>query len=270
MKRFCYQEGILVAALVALFAVSLAPVASAVTPSPTSAVVMTRVFNDCLLDTVTVTNSYPALVGILDQGNSCFGFANLNVWRFSTDGATEADFENGSSYSYSADFVISGNGAAEGGLQVAPWWSESDGRFNCRTTDGEIACFGGRLPFYSFTATYGLHYVMGDTIHLAITYQPHSLLSYDPATIVYDLVYHGVPYTSGPLAFDQGNPAEDPPHGLWGELTPAHVGGHCQIFWQTGGPSSVVNAEWLNIQFAEQPVPTKETTWGKLKNMYNN
>ena len=33
---------------------------------------------------------------------------------------------------------------------------------------GEIACFGGRLPFYSFTAAYGLHYVPGTAIWMQI------------------------------------------------------------------------------------------------------
>jgi hypothetical protein len=33
-------------------------------------------------------------------------------------------------------------------------------------------------------------------------------------------------YSSGPLAFDEGNPLEG--HGSWGMLTPAQVGGYFQ------------------------------------------
>ena len=116
-------------------------------------------------------------------------------------------------------------GIGEAGLQVTPWWSQNvDGRFNVRSTDGEIACFGGRLPFYSFTANHGLHYVPGDLIHLEIVYDPNDLTVSDPATIEYKLSYQGTDYTSGILPFDEGNPAENPPHGVWGILNDARVG----------------------------------------------
>jgi hypothetical protein len=269
MKRICYTKGILTVAMAAILALGIVSVVAAATPNPNSAVLLERVFNDCPASALTSLNNYPAEVSFDDIGSNCFGYANLHCWRFSEDGSTPAAFENGSSFEFSADLVVTGDGEGEAGLQVRPWWSESDGRFNCRTTDGEIACFGGRLPFYSFTASDGLHYVKGDTIHLAINYQPHCLTSGCPAEITYSLVYGGTSYSSGPLAFDEGNPAEDPPHGLWGMLTPAYVGGHDQVLWQTGGPGSELHVQWLNITFAEQPVPTEPTTWGKVKTLYN-
>ena len=46
------------------------------------------------------------------------------------------------------DVTISDGGEGEGGNGISPWWSQLvDGIFNMRTADGEVACFGGRLPF---------------------------------------------------------------------------------------------------------------------------
>ncbi len=68
-----------------------------------------------------------------------------------------------------ADLQITGLGQGEAGLRCSPWWSPNvDGRFNVRVGDGEIAVFGGRLPFYSFTGSHGINYVRGDVIHLEI------------------------------------------------------------------------------------------------------
>src|SRR5439155_13171387 len=109
-----------------------------------------RVFNDCFSSTVTTMNNYPVLLSIEDDLNCTSGFANLHNWRFSEDGTNAAVFNNGDSFRVTADLVISGTGGAEAGLQRCPWWSQDvDGRFNVRVPDGEIACFGGRLPVYS-------------------------------------------------------------------------------------------------------------------------
>jgi hypothetical protein len=268
MKRNCYYNSILVTALVALLAVLVVPVVSA-TPTPNSAVIKERIFNDCLISTLTSTNLYPASITILDEGNSCFGFANLHNWRFSEDSVNPVPFVNGDSFSFSADLVISGDGEAEAGLQIAPWWSpDVDGRFNVRSTDGEVACFGGRLPFYSFTGSHGVTYVKGTSIHLYVRYNPAGLSAEAPATIEYSLTYGANTYSSGPLPFDEGNPAEDPPHGVWGMLTEAWVGGYVQVLWQAGGPDSAAQAEWSNILFSDEPVPTKDTTWGRIKTQY--
>jgi hypothetical protein len=267
MKRICYTKGILTVAMAAILTIGLVPLAGAATPNPTSAVLMPRVFNDCPASTLTQLNNYPAEISFLDQGSSCFGYANLHLWRFSVDGTNEVLFPNRCAFKFSADLVVSGDGEGEAGLQIAPWWSESDGRINCRTTDGEIACFGGRLPFYSFTATYGLNYVKGDTIHLEMEYNAHELTSASPGTIIYTVVYGGMTYSSGPLAFDAGTISEG--YGGWGILDAAKVGGHVQVLWQNGGPDTSLHAQWLNIQYAEQPVPVETSTWGKIKTQYN-
>lgn len=253
-----------------LLAAAVLVASASATPNPNSAFMKLRVFNDCPTSTVTTNNNYPASLWIDDDVLNCTGFANLHVWRFSEDGATAAEFVNGDAFRFCADLVISGTAEGEAGLQVSPWWSlDVDGRFNVRTTDGEIACFGGRLPFYTFTGSHGVTYVKGTTIHLEISYLPNDLSAANPATIEYKLTYNSIDYTSGPLAFDQGNPAEDPPHGVWGMLTPANVGGYVQCFLQAGNPDAQLRAEWSNICFEDLSIIAVESNeWGKIKALY--
>lgn len=258
--------------ILAFAALAVTAMTAQATPDPNSAVIKERIFNDCPSSTLTTTNSYPSLIAIEDQGLGCDGFANLHNWRFSEDGANAAVFNNGDHFSYTTEMVISGTGDGEAGLQVAPWWSQDiDGRFNVRSTDGEIACFGGRLPFFSFTATFGLNYVKGDVIGLEIIYTPNDLDAANPATIEY-IVNYGGTFSSGPLPFDEGNPSEDPPYGLWGMLNDARVGGYCQLFMDPGNDDAGVRVEWRDIDYENLsgPVPTHKKTWGGVKAQYKN
>ena len=167
---------------------------------------------------------------------------------------------------------LSGSGRGEGGMQISPWWShEVDGAFYINADPvgfGEIACFGGRLPFYSFTTAYGLHYNKGETVYIEMTYSPNGLNSGSPATIDYVYRDGSGTYDSGPLAFDQGNTAEDPPYGLWGMLNDGRVGAYVMAkVMPTEGFS--FTGTWADIRF--EPLgatPTNNTTWGKLKTLY--
>jgi len=217
-----------------------------------SAVINTRIWNDDPSSTLTTANSYPTLVEISDTPTGV-GYANLHIFRLA-DAGVQHPFGNNEFFSFSADLTISGAGEAEAGLQLSPWWSkDTDGRFNFRTTDGEIAVFGGRLPFYSFTASQGLTYTNGVTVRVGMDYNPNSLSSGDPATITYNLTMGANFYTSGPLAFDEGNPAEDPPYGLWGHLNDARVGGYVQVFTGLSGAGNNVTAQWENISIVPEP-----------------
>lgn len=238
-------------------------------PTPNSAIFELRVFNDCPTSTVGTTDSYPASLSISDSNLSCGGFANLHVWRLSEDDAAQILFPNNSAFSIEFDMVVDGTAQGEAGLQIAPWWSQADGRINCRTTDGEIAVFGGRLPFYSFTGNHGLHYVKGTSIHLKATYLANGLSMADPATVEYEVTYGGNTYSSGPLAFDEGNPAEDPPYGLWGMLNDAKVGGFVQPFLQPGNPAADLTATYTDIIFTQlKPVSVEQSTWGQIKALH--
>jgi|SRR5882672_3652515 len=267
MNRIRYY--VAAALAIAAFA-SVASIASA-SPAVNGAVVVTRVFNDCPSSTVTPTNAYPASISVTDMNIDCLGFANRHVWDFSTDGgATAAAFANNDQFSFCATLVLDGTGGGEGGLSLQPWWAQyTDGQFMCNSRSGEIACFGGRLPFYSFTVNHGLTYVKGTPITLSIDYRPNGLSSASPATITYNITYNAISYTSGPLAFDSGNTAEDPPHGLWGCLTPAWVGGYA-MFYLPSDPTVTYNDSvvWSNICYEQGPTAATPSSWGKVKAQY--
>jgi hypothetical protein len=245
------------------------------TPLPNSAVVHERVFDNCPTSVLTVNNLFPASITIDDQNvvpPFCAGFANLHTWRFSTDGTNPIQFLNGDTFEYSCDMVL--NGVGEGGLNLSPWWgADADGLFNVKTTgDGEIACFGGRMPFFSFTGAFGLHYVNNTPIQLGISYLPNGLSPGSPAQVVYNLRYNATNYTSGLLNFDEGNVGEccntNPPHGLWGALTPWYAGGHMKMLVQLIGQPHAMTATWSNIQYTSGPTSTAKSSWGQIKKLY--
>jgi hypothetical protein len=258
-----YTRVFTVLAAVAIAVTFLAPNdAMATDPNPNSAVLKTYIFDNCPTSILTTVNNYPALINITDSKLDCGGFANLHNWSFSEDGATAAVFNNDSGFTISAELTLAGTGG-EAGLRVSPWWSQDvDGRMNVRNTDGEVACFGGRLPFYSF----GLLYTVGGPITLTITYLPNDLTAGNPATIEYEVDY-GAHYTSGPLPFDEGNGAEG--YGTWGMLDNARVGGYLQAFLQGGNPNANMSADWANITYvSHKPVSVEGTTWAKTKALH--
>ena len=239
------------------------------TPPINGAHITPRVFNDCPASVFTSVNAYPGLIRFDDAiFPLCAGFANLHAWSFSSDGgASDATFQNSDAFAFSAVLTVNGPGDGEAGLRISPWWSPfADGHFNCRVPDGEIACFGGRLPFYNFSANYGVLFTKATPVRQEIIYLPNGLSSSNPATIQYNLTIGSSSYTSGVLNFDQGNPAEDPPHGQWGILQPAWAGGY---MLDRISPDAHLNATWNDIVFQDlTPVPTQNTTWGKLKAIY--
>lgn len=238
------------------------------TPTPNGAVVQMGIFNDCQTSTQTFVNSWPGFIRIDDVNDDCFGGANRHVWHASADGGqTPAQFENCSHYRFGAHVVLNGVGNIEGGLMLSPWWSMADGQFMING-GGEIAVFGGRLPFYSFTVNHGIHYVRGTNIYLEYTYDPRGLSQTLPATILYHVYYNGADYYSPYLPFDQGTASEDPPHGLWGELFPAYPGGYVQVNGGNGLPSEV-HATWDGFQFeGPSATPAQAATWGRIKTLY--
>jgi hypothetical protein len=244
---------LMVSAGAASCALLSAAVATA-TPSIDSAVLHTRVFNDFPNSTLTTTNLYPALIEFSDGPVGPGPFANRHNFRLSDNsGISDAVFLNGDAFTFEADVTIFGDGPTEGGLQVSPWWSQNvDGIFNMRIPDGEVAVFGGRLPFYNFTANHGVTYVAGTTVHQKFEYNPNGLSAGSPGTMTYTYTDGSGTYSSGPLNFDEGNPAEDPPYGLWGILNDARVGGGVQIMNFDAGTHSG-GARFENMVFTPEP-----------------
>lgn len=276
MKRIGYLSFAVFA-----LAMGLTAVAQAQTPNPNGAYLHLGFFNDCPVSTVTTTNTYPSLVSISDSDPFSFAGTNKHLWKFSEDGgATQAVFHNASNYSFCADVTVSGNcpDDLEGGLSLSPWWSDGDGQFMANPNNGEIAVFGGRLPFASNHAS-GYppgyfpqpDYVSGTALHMAMQYIAGPIdptISGLPAHVTYYTVNGGTPYQFGPLAFDQGNTSENPPHGLWGSLEPTSVGGYVQIHHMSTQPSNIL-VKFENICYSNlQSTPAKSTTWGSLKALY--
>ena len=268
MKRIRYST----VALAALLLVGLASVASATTPTPNSAVLHLRVFNDGPGSTLTPVNAYSGSISISDQVLNACGCCNLHTWVFSEDGTNDASFNNNSTYSYDCEVTLTATNdanGAEGGLMVSPWWAHNtDGKFMINTSTGEIACFGGRLPFYSFTANYGLHYVSGTPVHMGITYFCNTLGQYNPATIEYKYTDGSGTYSSGKLPFDSGNLSEGPAHGLWGELDNARVGGYFQPKLDCGNDAAGATCVWNDIQFSGGVTKVNSKTWGGIRKIY--
>jgi len=241
----------------ALLVVALGFVVDAsASPAVNGALLNLRVFNDDPISTVTPVNSYPSLISIRDDRHpASLGWANRHNFRLSEDGgATEAVFLNGDPFEFSADVKITGTANTEGGLQLSPWWSkEVDGSFMINAGNGEIACFGGRLPFYSFTGNYGLTYTKGTTVNLGMQYFPGGLSAAVPGRVKYTVKVGASTYYSPWLAFDQGNPAEDPPYGLWGDLNDARVGGYIQVPF--GADPNWGQIEFSNMSYAPTPEP---------------
>jgi hypothetical protein len=236
------------------------------TPAPNSATIETRIFNDCPTSTLSSTNLYPALVSITDVMNpACVGFANLHVWALSEDGINPALFVNSSHFSLSADVTISGDGEGEGGMRFSPWYTHADGRFMINASTGEIACFSGRVPFYTFTGGQGLTYVKGTTVKMEIIYLANGLNSGSPATLEYKYTDGSGTYSSGALAYDEGNTTEAV-HGLWGNTHDSTAGGYFQPRANTGED---LTATWANITFTNlDVVSTQKSSWGRIKSLY--
>jgi hypothetical protein len=228
--------------------------------------VQTRIFNDDADSNLTVVNNYPSLISIADanvNGDGVGGeFANRHNFRLSS-GGVDAEFANSQSFSFSTNVRIDGPGAAEGGLNVSPWWSkEIDGNFMLNTGNNEVAIFGGRLPFFSFTATHGVKYFAGQTVRLGVNYSANSLSAGDPGTIEYTY-FDGVnTYSSGVLAFDMGNPAEDPPHGLWGLLNDYTVGGYYMPFVDSFVPDPSSSITFSDLSYTAVPAPASAVLMG--------
>lgn len=253
-----YVAALTVVAFAAAFGLAVADASA--TPAISSAVFNLRVFNDDPGSTVTTGNTYAnppngGSIFIMDEnvdGVAGAGFANRHNWRFSENGIDGATFLNGDGFAISADVTLTGTAAIEGGLQVSPWWSQNVDGGLVLTPGGEIAAFGGRLPFYSFNSQ-SVTYTKGETVRLGITYSPNGLVSGSPGSIQYRVTKAGTTYFSPWLAFDQGNPAEDPPYGLWGILNDARVGGYTQIVINSADPTNWGRAQFDNISFVPEP-----------------
>ncbi len=287
MKRIGYYSLALLAATTLVFG---ATTAHALAPNPNNVhftlhyMAPWETTIQCPVSIVTGTSNYPFSVAIQDSFLPCTGWMNNSFWRFSDDGgSTDALVHNDDNFRFSTDMVIDGNSAqgAEAFINIAPWWYPMDGRINVKGGfgGGEIAAFGGRMPFVTWTNPAAaqnywgssLSYVKGTTIHLGMEYisGPTGPSDLYPGRVKFYLTYGGTDYNTGYLLLDQGNPAEDPPHGLWGILNPAYAGGGIGVISDGPNFDTYMKGTWSNITFENlQSTPTHSTTWGAMKALY--
>src|SRR5262249_961485 len=253
------------------------------TPVITGAKDSLRVFNDCAVTLLTTGGAYPGNLHFDETQMLCTGGANLHIWNLSPDGGlSSAMFNNKDAFTISATVQLNSKGGPvspgvglEGGLRICPWWdSVANGFFNMRLPDGEIACFGGVLPFFTFTGAFGVHYLNNTMARQTIIYVPNCNTKDNPATIEYILDYLGGHFDSGPLPFGNCTPGEEA-HGCYGIMDNARVGGRTQDNFSVGGgdPAAENVTDFFDIAYTinqapDCPVPARNTTWGAMKASY--
>ena len=158
----------------------------------------------------------------------CYGWANLHSWTFSSDdGQSPMVFHRRDAFRCAVTVILSGNtpNGSETGLCLSPWYAqEMAGQFGLRIPDGEIMAYGGVLPFFSFTSTFGIHYAAGQSIRLEMTFMPRSATATDPGVIEYRCLWQGTWYSSSWLPFTNCNPYDEQ-YGWYGIMDDARAGG---------------------------------------------
>jgi hypothetical protein len=134
-----------------------------------SVIMQPRVFNDIPGALVTSLDNYPSLILFEERGVSApAGFANRDVWQFSSDGGATAFALNNNEY-FRVSMTLSLTGTPTAPRKEAGFLFNTiggQGQFIVNTDAHEVVAFGGPLPFYAFPATYN----SGDSITLGMTY----------------------------------------------------------------------------------------------------
>lgn len=279
MNRIRYNSLVLAVVAICTVVAMGAGVAHA-TPVINAAKDSVRVFNDCPITVLNDFNGYPGLIHFDESNLICGGGQNLHIFNLSDDGGlSSALFNNKDAFTIAATVTLHKGSIVqtEGGLRICPWWDPvANGFFNMRLPDGEIACFGGVLPFFSFTGAFGVLYANDVPARQTIIYNPHCNTANDPATIEYILDYGGGHYDSGPLPFGNCTLGEEA-HGCYGIMDNARVGGRvANEMYAFGGdpnPANTNAADFNDFIYTinpgpDCPVPTKVTTWGNIKGSY--
>lgn len=154
----------------------LATVSQAQLNGINSTKLITRYYNDVPNSKLVATNNYPSveIFDGLDASGGGDGFANRHDWALSNDaGATAYAFNGSQGFSFDFDLHLteSGTPGVEGGIMLD---NPGNGNhyFLVKTGNGgEVAAFGGGMPFYSFTASQGVHWTTGSTVHMGMDYR---------------------------------------------------------------------------------------------------
>lgn len=209
-----------------------------------------RFFNDFASSSLTYSSNYSASNGSLSVRETDYGsgnFANRHIAFFAdANGGNRVDFDYGDAFSFKTTLTINEAtdvGNAEVGFQVDLFGL---GFFGALTGPGEIAAFGGPLPFHSFGA--GV-YSVGDTVMLRMTHIPGGGEGNmaNPSVMVYE--YNNLTtasgwISSGPVAFSNLE------FGL-----PSAGNGHFGIGGQINQPNALTGAVEFNFTGTMIPAP---------------
>jgi len=142
-------------------------------------VMQNRVWNDFASSTLVSTNNYPAQVSWDESfpAGTTGNFANKHLAYLSTDGgATPLGLNVGQSWTLTTNIQISAPNASprkEGALQIEnprPGLGYTDEGHVLVASDGEVAIFGGVMPFYTSNFTGGPWYSLNSISTLTLEY----------------------------------------------------------------------------------------------------
>ncbi len=156
-----------------IFAGLIAISAHAQVSSIDSVVVQPRVFNDVPDAAAIYSGAYPSSITLGETSvSAASGFANRDVWRFSSDGTASYAFSNDDFFQASMTVTLTGmpiTPRKEAGFLLNS--IGGDGQFIVNTDGHEVVAFGGPFPFYAFPSTFN----SGDTVTLGMTYTVNEL-----------------------------------------------------------------------------------------------
>jgi hypothetical protein len=196
-----------------------------------SVVVSPRVYNDVTNAILTVVTNYPSLISFSEKDvSSTNGYANRDVWHFSSDGgATAYPFQNNDYFQVTMKVTLVGDPATprkEAGF-VFNNPANDGGEFILDTDAHEVVAFGGFLPFYAFPKFFN----SGDTVTMGITY-------FRDSNGKNAIIYSANGTNSPPLEF--GNTEQ-------GVINNTTIGGYFQIQTTASNPTNSGSARFSDI-----------------------
>lgn len=203
-----------------------------------SVVVQERVFNDFPSSNLTSVDNFPTEVSFTEFDYGAGGFANRHDAKYSADNATAYSLDQSTAFDIKFDInldVGSFSPRKEAGIRFDSGIT-GDGLF-LLTSDGEVAAFGGALPFHSFGTS---AYTPGTTTSMQIIYRPDDdtdAFDGDASTIEYLL--GGV--SSGQLDFSNLENG-------WASGT--SIANYLQSTPDTGNPGDFAVASFTNVMIA--------------------
>lgn len=164
-----------------------------------------RYFNDRPNSNLVITNNYPSFFQIFEDNPGAGGFANGHMGAFSTNGGASAyDFNYGDAFDVIATLHINDlvpfSVGGEAGFKFNLF---GIGHFGILPNNGEIAAFGGILPFHTF----GAGTWTSEDVELRMIHTPGNGNGLPggftvPSTMEYMYSLGGGPWvTSGPIPF---------------------------------------------------------------------